>query len=398
MSRKFASWTDAFFEFTEKLPSPPLFRKWAAISLVAGALERKVWVKTFDLIFPNLYVVLVAPPGVGKTVLTKLVWELWSELEDHHLASSSVTSASLIDDLRDAERRLIMPDKVPSIVHFNSLLISSNELGVFMPGYESDFMSTLTDLYDCHPYSQRRRTKEIHFKLEAPQLNLLAATNPSYLNDLLPIGAWDQGFISRVILVFSGETQRRPLFDEAEADSKTFHALTTDLKTIGALYGRMTFTPEAANTISTWHLQKGPPEPDHPKLLHYNTRRTAHLLKLCMVASVATSDDLTITLDHYNQALDWLLEAEAYMPDAFKSMVVGGDSRAIEETWYHVYTLWMKEKKPIAEHRIILFLQERVPAYNVARILEVMKGSKLLEEKVEPKIGRCYVPLEKRTR
>lgn len=402
--RRLPSWIEGFYDYTNKLPSPPLFRKWAAISTIAGALERKVWVRSMGSnLYPNLYVVIVGEPGVGKTVLTSQVARMWSTLSSqvpgdpnsHHVAPSSVTKASLIDALRDAERRLIRPNSVPSIISFNSLLICSNELGVLIPAYENDFMNTLTDIYDGHPYGERRRTKDLNFVLERPQLNMLAATTPSYLNNIMPEGAWDQGFISRVILIFSGETIRRPLFDETQADQSLNEDLMNDLKIIGDLYGKMSFTEEAGEAISKWHLDYGPPQPDHPKLHHYNTRRTAHLLKLCMVASAAMSDDLIITREHYEIALSWLLEAETFMPDIFKAMKAGGDRRAMEELWHFAYSTYIKDKKPIPEFRLISFLSEKVPAHNVGRILEIMEKAKFFDVVQEPKVGKCYKPRAK---
>ena len=387
-----SNWLDLFYEYTEPLTSPPLFRKWAGIVAVAGALERKVWIRSMKSnLYPNLYAVLAGPPGVGKTEVTWRVRDLWTSLEDHHVAASSLTSASLIDDLRDATRRIIRPQSVPSVIQFNSLLICSNELGVLIPAYENDFMNKLTDLYDCKPYSERRRTKELNFKINDPQLTILAGTTPSYLNNIIPEGAWDQGFMSRTLLIYSGETQLRDLFSEESEDKTLQKELRAQFKSISELYGKMTFTEEAARLVNNWHLSGGEPRPDHPKLAHYLTRRTVHVLKLCMIAAAA---ELSLVIDqsHFERAMDWLLEAEMHMPDIFKSMAAGGDSRVIEETWHFVYTIYMKEnQRPVAEQRILHFLQERTPAHNVLRILEVMIRAGILKEQLE-KTGKAFKP------
>lgn len=382
MARKLRNWIDSFDQYTSGMPSPDIFRKWGAISAVAGALERKVWTRTrMGDLFPNMYVVIVAPAGVGKSVITNTVREFWAGLEDHYVSSDSVTKASLVDELKMSERKgVITAGGGLDTFLFHSLKILSNELGVLIPGYDNEFMNTLTHLYDNHPYSERRRSKDLHFKLEKPQLNLLAATTPSYLNDVMPVGAWDQGFISRVIMVYSGKTQIRELFGEEVGNKDLQRKLQADLVHIGKLYGKMSFEEDAVTAISEWHKAEGPPVPDHPRLVHYCTRRTAHLLKLCMVASAAESDDLVIRLEHFTQALDWLIEAESYMPDIFKAMSNGGDSNVIKETWHYAYQLHMKEKKPILENRLILFIQGRTPSHNVMRILEVMERGGLLRK------------------
>jgi hypothetical protein len=61
-----------FVAFTEDDWSPELFRRWTAISMVAAALERRVWVKTGPRVtFPNLYTFLIGRPGAGKGVIDR---------------------------------------------------------------------------------------------------------------------------------------------------------------------------------------------------------------------------------------------------------------------------------------------------------------------------------------
>lgn len=386
------SWVDGFLEATNHLTSPLLFRKWGAISVISGALERKVWVKTKgSALYPNLYTVLVAPPGVGKTEVTWRVRAMWDALEDVHVANSSVTKAALIDSLDAATRRITDLTSVPPVYNFNTLLVAANELGVLLPAYENEFMNTLTDLYDCKGYSESRRTKDIKIKIERPSLSILAACTPGYLKEVLPPGAWDQGFLSRTILVYSGEQQLSSLFHEEE---DSMEHLVDSLKEINALYGQFKFTAEAKHFIDKWYLGGQEPKPDHPRLLNYNTRRITHLLKLAMVASVSYKRDLVIDLNDVNQAMDWLIEVEFHMTDIFKAMGSGGDSQVIEEAFYFLYRLYMEDpkKQPILEHRLVLFLQERTPVHNIVRMIETMVRSNMIEQKFVPGAGNGYIP------
>jgi hypothetical protein len=396
--RALPNWIDAFFEFTEFLPSPELFRKWSAIAAVAGALERKVWVHTQGSnLYPNLYTILVAPPGVGKSVLTSRVETLWHGLDDHFVASSNITKAALMDELNDANRTVVRPRETPPTVTFNSLKILSNELGVLLPQYESEFMSTLTDIYDGSRYSERRRSIKDKMDIERPQFNLLAATTPSHLKDFLPVGAFDQGFLSRSLLIYSGDMQIRPLFNTVQGNREAMRLIKQDMVRIGKLYGEMHFDPDAADAITKWHMGGQLPKPEHPKLHNYCTRRTLHLLKLCMVSSASEGDTLTISLDQYRTALSWLIEAESFMPDIFKSMNSGGDSKVIEECWYFCYQLFSKKQQPVPEAKVFNFLQQRIPAHSVERVADIMVRAGLLSKVDVNKIGVCYKPMEKHT-
>lgn len=348
------------------------------------ALERKVHIKTnIGALYSNLYIIAIAPPGVGKTLITSTIQKFIAEIPDHHVAPSSVSRASLIDALMASQRKVVDPKMDPPVLSFNSLSVIQNEMGVFLPAYDVEFMATLTDLYDCHLYTEKKRSKDIDNKMSAPQLNLFGATTVSYLYDTMPEAAWDHGFLSRTILVFTGEMTIRSLWDTIDMNKVLYNDLIHDLKIIGNISGRLIFEPEAAQAIDNWHKNGGPPKPDHPKLQHYCTRRTAHLLKLCMIACLSRTNDLIVTMEDFHRALDWLLEVELFMPDIFKSMAVGGDAKAIEDTYYWAYKLYSKKQEDIPEAAVIEYLQNKVPAHAVERILQLMVKSRILEKRLD---------------
>jgi len=253
-------------------------------------------------------------------------------------------------------------------------------------------MSSLNDLYDCGKYSQRRRGGGINFEIPNAQINLLAATTPSFLNGFLPEGAWQQGFTSRTILIYSGASEPKDIFDEPYGDDRLSRDLINDLKTVSQYYGKLEFSEEAVRTIKSWHMSGGAPTPEHPKLLSYNTRRTEHVLKLSMVAAVARGNSaMTIELEDFQTALNWLVEAESFMPDIFRAMRAGGDTAVIEDTWHFVWSTYAKNKKKVPEHWLIEFVHQRTPSHNVMKIIELMVRSKLLIETVEA-TGSSYSP------
>lgn len=397
MPRKFKSFIDGFIHYTEGRGSPAIYRRWTAIFLVGAALERKAWITTAKgVLYANQFIFLIGPAGVGKSLCTALSYDLLSEIRTPEtpifIAPTSVTKASLADAINKAERRIVKLNENPPITAFNSLQVISNELGVFLPAWDGDFMSTLTDLWDNGRYHETRRTSKIEINIPKAQINILSATTPAYLNSLLPEGAWEFGFMSRVINIYSGETAYTDIFAELDHDGAGYKSLGHDLTDIYNIWGEFTITDEVKEAINAWARSGFNPRPDHPKLTHYSTRRLAHLLKLCIVACAAASSDRAITLEHYAEALDWLVEAESYMPDIFKALKVGGDARAIEECWHFAYKYFMKHKTPIPEHMLVSFLGERVPAHSVDRILDVMVRAQLLTKKFMNSGRQGYEP------
>lgn len=310
-------------------------------------------------------------------------------MPDLHVAPSSVSAASLVDSLVLANRKIIRPNEQPSFVQFHYLATVASELGVFLPVYDPLFMNSLTKFYDGELYEERRRTSTVkHVKMDITGLSVIGGTTPSYLNSFLPEGAWDQGFTSRTLFVYAGEAVFSEIFsdDDGLARLEPEHlALLADLKRISGLYGKLSWEPDAAAAISAWNRSGLAPVPDHNKLTHYNTRRLAHVIKLCMVASVARSNDLRITADDYQTALGWLLEIETYIPDLFNSHGVSGDTAAIDDTWDFVFRTYNKEgKKPVLEHRIVNFLRTKVPSHSIMKVIEIMVRSGLLKEEAMP--------------
>lgn len=375
------SWIDSFLDFTEQKKSPTLFKKWSAISAVAGAMERRLWVRTGtgDL-FPNLYVFLVGPPGGGKSVALNTTEKFLKATDDLIIAPNNISAAAMTDALNEAKRRIV--DLNAPYLEYNSLFVAASELSVLLPVYDLSLMANLTKFWDNEPFKEWKRGGVLRIDIAKPQINLLAGCTPEYLNNFLPPGAWGQGFMARVIMVYCGETPRKIIFGEKnilEEDTPEFKALLADLKSMTTLTGEIKPTFAAAELIQAWDDAEGPPVLDHTKLVNYSTRRTTQLIKLCMIASVTRGNSLIIEVEDYQTALGWLLEAEAVMPEIFKVMGSGGtDGQAIDETWRYIYREYTSSGKDISEHQVVHFLQNRTDVFKVMKIIDLMIKSGMI--------------------
>lgn len=378
------SWIESFVEHTDNLESPKLFRKWAGIFTIAAALEMRCYLKTSSELYPNLYVFIVGHPGVGKNRIIRVAKRYMAELPEFHFAPTSLTGAALVDTLAASKRFIArLPD--PPLEYWNTV-ITAEELTAFMHKYDDEMVGLLAAFYDPDPYAQSRRGKDIKIKIDRPQVNLISGTTPSNLIQLMPESAWDQGFTSRVILVHSDE---RIVGDDFAGEARDMDdALIHDIKMIGALSGEFKVTQDYRQAVNDWRALGEPPVVNHPKLLHYKTRRRVHLYKLSMVSAADRGDVLLLTKEDFNRAMGWLLEAEITMPDIFTAGSTGTDSRAIDEI-YHFITVSDKGDG-VQEHRIINFARERVPLYAILRVIEIMVASGQIQSRGEDKHGHRW--------
>jgi len=378
--RKLESWIESFENHTDNLESPALFRKWAGIFTVAAVMEMRCWLRTSSELYPNLYIFIVGNPGVGKNRIIRVAKKYMSEIPEFHFAPTSLTGASLVDTMASSKRFIArLPD--PPLEYFNTT-ITAEELTAFMHKYDDEMVGLLSAFYDPDPYAQKRRGRDIDIKISRPQVNLISGTTPSNLVALMPENAWDQGFTSRVILIHSDERIIGDDFAQKarEMDKDLIH----DIKQINALSGEYKVTAEYRDAVNNWRALGEPPTVNHPKLLHYKTRRRVHLYKLSMVSAADRSDVLLLTKEDFNRAMGWLVEAEQFMPDIFTSGSSGTDARALDEIAHFVK---LSGPDGVPEHKIVNFARNRIPLTSLWRVIETMLASGMMESRGTDKHG-----------
>lgn len=378
-TRKLSDWIGSFLEFTSELPSPEIFRLWAAITAVGGAAERRIWFASAgEVLYPNLFTLLIAPPAVGKSVAIGAAERMWHFTKKLKVAPRSVTRASLIDALADAKKAIPIKHG-QGLVEYSSLLVAADELGVLISAHDLDFLSVLNKLYDNPPiHSEKRRTMKIDHQIINPQLTILAGTQPSFLANLLPEQAWGMGFMSRQIMIYSGTAIRVNLFKRTLRDQALLACLLHDMGQIADLMGQIVPDEDVQIELQRWYDSGMEPSPEHSKLVHYNGRRIMHIGKLMMVSSLSRGNDLRITMEDLSRARDWLLEAEVKMPDVFREMAGRSDGQVIQELHFFMFALWAKTQKPVHESAIYNFLRTQLPSERIPRVLEVAERSNII--------------------
>jgi hypothetical protein len=337
-------------------------------------LEQKVHLWTNGPIYPNLYTFLVGHPGVGKTRTIMSARRFVNELTEFHIAPTSMTMAALVDCMSESKRS--MRGENMMMQDFHSMSIYADELTAFMHTFEPELIGGLTTFYDVIvPYGQRRRGKEIKIKIKNPQLSILSGTTPSNLMKFMPEGAWDQGLTSRIIMVFSDERIIEDIF--AIRERSLPKEMVADINQIHMLQGQYVVTEDFKLALNKWREDGQKPVPTHPKLLHYSTRRLVHLIKLCIISSADKGDSLLLTMEDFNRAMHWLVEAESFMPEIFKAGGVLADAKAMDEI-YHFLMVGGGEKG-LSEHQVMNFAKERLPIHSCSNAIKLMETSGLIK-------------------
>lgn len=394
MEPEWPDFVGEFLELVEDAKSPLIFKKWTAIATIACALERRVWFRTKrGNGYPNLYTLLVAPPGIGKQVLD-IMKDLLREAKAHNstnrafcIAPNNVTKASLLDVLsrsKNTKQIVAMP-----VVErdYCSLSCVAEEFSVLLPAYDLEYIGVLNQIFNnISIYDEERRSGTVK-KLEIfrPQLNIIGGAQPGWLGNVFPEEAWGMGLASRLILIYASESPKDTIFSsDPDGDAERFllkrAKVLRSLTRLSSLYGPIRWEPDAADYIETWYHDGLNPVPQHSKLSHYNNRRDLHLLKLSVIAAISATGQLIVRKADVVRAMAWMFEAESIMPDIFRAMVGKSDAQVLEELHFFVSAKWGSLKgKPVPAPLIIEFLAGRVPSEKVEKILAIAERSSVLK-------------------
>lgn len=391
--RKLPDLVEAFVEYLRPCETPASFKLWAALGLVAGALERRCWAwgRGFK-IHPNLFILLIAPPGVGKNVAIDPVNELWSAAGCFNIITNRSTLPAFIENVGG---NMQFVDWEGERVLTNPACMALGEFGHFFKEKDTEMLNAINAFYDAKdvPFVDRTISRGV-VTVDKPIMTIVTGTQPQYLDRVLPESAFQMGFATRLVMHYESQGGVGQVFGKIARPQKSlFDAIVHDLVLLKSHVGQYEFANDAADLFEEWYQSGCAPKPDHPRLLDYCTRRWASAFKLCIIFSAARSNDLIIQRWAVEKAIALLLKAESTLPDAFAAMRGFSDNAIIIETYNYVFKEFTHKKLPVRENQVMAFLATRTQAHRIKAILDTMIVSGMLVEEGQWPAGmRLFKP------
>ena len=308
------SWLSAYRKYIVKQESPDIFHFWVAVSLIAVAMKRNVFIdrKAYQ-IYPNQYIFLVSESALcKKSTAMNIGLKLLHNIDTITIVHGKATTEGLIDIMKRASADpsgMIKPD--------GSLLVHADELTSLFgkASYVTDVITFLTSTYTADAYldfATRGRGIE---KVRNPCPSILTGTTPGQMGDVFPSVVLSSGFMGRILLIW-GNAHLRVAGPELKREMED--ALIHDLGCIAQLCGEMKMTEAARKFFVTWYDSLE--IPIQPELHSFFQRKHDHVLKTAMVISAAESDEMILTLEHLNSAIAAIEFVEESIPDAIASI------------------------------------------------------------------------------
>ena len=393
--RRLNDWITTYLEYSENTEPKKSYHLWTAVSVIAGALQRRVYIKWgHESIYPNLYIVLVGRSGrTRKGTAMTIGIDLFNQL-NFPVTAESITREQLIRTMKLAVNSFEDPGKIPPIKYHCSITTFSKELAVFLGNKDIRFLADLNDWYDSHD-SWRYGTKGAGIDhIKGVVYNLLGATAPDWIQSMIPLEAVGGGFTARIIFIV--ETNKKVVAFPSVAEELR-QPLIADLERIATISGEYTLAPETLDAYEEWYtndeknMQNGIMPVEDPRLASYCDRRATHVKKIAMVVTASRTHERVIELDDFRRALLIMQSAEVKMSEVF-----GGLGKAKTGELAFMLLQYIKERGKVTRREIMRRFYTDITTFELEEVEKILQYMGVIEiEQVSGKGGRTYHYKEK---
>jgi energy-coupling factor transporter ATP-binding protein EcfA2 len=294
------------------------YHQWCALSALASAASRKVWIDMgYFVVYPNLYVVLLGPPGNGKTTGMNIMARMLTKVGSIPMSADCQSAQDIVKMLSAPESQVsfILPNGEPFIYTPHNLFLT--ELSNFVaidPANMIDFLVTIYDKEDRYAKRTLRHGEQV---IIAPFFNMLACTVPDTIVKYFKNDIVSGGFSRRAVFILEDykEDRRVPrpvVTPEQQKAHDECVAWCMKLQTVG---GKFTMTPEADKWWDRWYKTRI--MTNDPNLANFDRTKPTQLLKLAMLLQLGRSLELTIDVEILETGLAMLDQIIIRLPEIF---------------------------------------------------------------------------------
>jgi hypothetical protein len=281
--------------------APSSYNVWAAISVISAILKKRCYMKrgTFT-VYPNQYIILVGPPGVGKGMAIHPAHAFAKDSKPPmaNYMSDRITAPKIIERLAAGfATSSVVNGQIHSGVEA-SCTLQATELSSFLSS--SEWMCTfLCDAWDRGSYEYDTRNKG-SFVVKDMCVGMIGACVPEFIRSINKDNgnAIHGGFTARTIFVFAGEKSKSIVWPQGWGDSvktqQIYDALVHDLPYIGRVSGEFTWEKFAQVEFERFYNTIVIEEDDTEVVRHFKSRQHVHVMKVAMTLSAASRDDSVI--------------------------------------------------------------------------------------------------------
>ena len=385
MARVLKDWLLSFEDYCKDMEAPRDWIRWSGISTLSSSIKRNcyTWYREIQF-FPNQYIILVGPPGIGKGECIKRGYDLASEAKSINYIKDWHTPQEILEELATGFSNLQL--NIGQVVTTNmtqdhTATIIAGELAVFLQNYDN-MHSLLCAWWDQNKFEYKTKNKGKH-TIENMSVSMLGGCVPDYVRSLSKdrLAPITGGFTARTMFIYA--TEKYQLVKEnfgapTKRISQLKDDLINDLKHINSLNGELTFDAKAKKLWSDTyeeHNKRGTIDSD--ACTNFKSRISSHIVKTAITISLSETDSFIITADHLTRAIEYVEHVRDQVDIVFRSIGESPISSAGAKLQTYIDTVGMASYK-----QILKFMYRDVTEEQLTAILKVYTQIGLIKETV----------------
>jgi hypothetical protein len=372
------SYAEGMDRYTE---APHAYLVWVAISVVGAVMKKNVFrSRGIHTVYPNQYVVLTGPPGIGKGEAIHPAYNIAKELNLVNVISDRVTAPKIIDRIAEGFGHGVAVNggQIGFAAKDSTAVLLATELAGLLTA--SDFMMQfLCDAFDRNTYEYDTKNSGTSV-IKGMCTSLMGACVPDYIRKLNKdaMAAINSGFTARTIFVYAERPSKRlpeiAAIESTPAGKKLIQDLKDDLLQIATLRGEMTIDPMAQALFNKFYQDCSPVDEDSEVVSHFKRRMPTHVIKTAMIYSVARKDTLIIDRFDMRNAISSVTDVCKNLDLAFRGV---GDSELSSPT-DRVLT-FVERKGLTSRNEILTNVHRHMTPENLDRVIALLMNIACLE-------------------
>lgn len=282
-------WLREYVDFTSGLEACTRFQFFSACCVLGAAINNRVYIHRGDRellpkLFPNPWVLLLAPPGRGHktSTINMAVNCLQQACPETRILADKITPESLVKALSEpSEKELIRIGPRDA-----TGLIRAPEVSVFFgkKTYNEGLITLITDLYDYREEWVSETIMRGKNTLRNNCLSIIGGSTPDWLQSKLPEDAFTGGFMARFIIVEMPPTYYRRIAQPQKPPQASWERIVQGLMNFRAIEGEMIWTPEGQEVHDDYYESLVPT--GSPQFDAYQEREVEQLIRLSMLLAL----------------------------------------------------------------------------------------------------------------
>ena len=294
------------------------YHLWSAMSALSSIVSRRIWVdQGYFRVYANMYVVLLGPPGNGKTTAMGCAKGLVRSIGNVPFSAQCQSKANLVKEMMKYERGVMLANGQPLI--YTPISIFVTELSQFISIDPVKMLDLLVTIYDQDVYDMSTQAHG-HQQINGPYMTLLGCTTSDWVTNYLKSDIITGGFTRRALFILEDWSANRrvprpKLTDEMRA---AWVRVENRARQLAEVTGEFVWSQDAERWFDHWYMTREIVK--DANVAAFDRTRHTQLLKLAMLLELCRGDALVLHEDTLVTALAMLDKLMIQLPVVFSGI------------------------------------------------------------------------------